>query len=57
MLVAGLCALMLAPLGACGSDDDPGAGGGPTATPVASAPSSPAEDLPPAPSEMSLLDD
>lgn len=54
MLVAGLCALVLAPLGACGSDDDPDAGGGPTATPVVSAPASPGADLPPAPSEMSL---
>ena len=54
LLAAGLCALALASLGACSSDEDPGAGGGPTATPVGSAPASPGADLPPAPSELSL---
>jgi dipeptidyl aminopeptidase/acylaminoacyl peptidase len=54
LLVAGLWALVLTPLAACSSDDDPGGAGGPRAAPVVSAPASPGADLPPVPTELSL---
>ena len=63
-LVAGLCVLMLVPLGACDSGedtgddtgDDTGAGGAPPATPMASAPATAesGREVPPVPDERSL---